>query len=417
MLKSLKIFWHSLLMALKELRVNKTRTFLSLLGITIGIFCIVAVFTLTKSLEMNVRSEMASLGSNVIYVQRWPWGNAGGNDWWKYIQRPNANYNEFQGLKQRVHNADAFAYVYELNGQTITHGDDYMQDVTMMAVTSGFDKIQKVDMADGRFFTPMESSSNGMMIILGANIWQGLYGSAQQAVGGQVEFAGKRFTIIGVLDTYGQNLIGSFDYDNSVLVPYSAARSIVNDRSRRVQPFIMVKAAPNVSVPELKDELRGSMRAIRRLKPTEDDNFALNELSMMANDTEKLFGSINMGGLMIGIFALIVGAFGIANIMFVTVKERTNIIGLKKAIGAKRNVIMQEFLIESVILCMIGGVLGMLCVFFVTKMIASLVFFKIYMTTGIVLFGLIASIITGVVAGFIPAYSASKLDPVVAIRS
>lgn len=416
MLRALKIFWNSLKMALQELRVNKLRTFLSLLGITIGIFCIIAVFTLTKSLEMNVKDEMSSLGSNVVYVQRWPWGNTGG-DWWKYIQRPNTNYPEFQQLKQRVSNASAFAYVYDLNGKTVEHGDDYMENVTMLAVTSGFDQIQSVDLTGGRFFTSMETSGNGRVIILGANIWQGLFKTAQQALGSSVQFAGLKFTVVGVLKTYGENIIGAFDYDNSVLLPYSAALSIVNDRGGWVEPYIMVKAAPNVGVQELKEEIRGAMRAIRRLKPTQEDNFAMNELSMMTSDTEKLFSSLNFGGVLIGLFALIVGAFGIANIMFVTVKERTNIIGLKKAIGAKRRVIMQEFLIESVLLCIIGGALGMLCVFGVTKLIASFVFFKIYMTPGIVVLGLAISIGTGMVAGYIPAFSASKLNPVVAIRS
>ena len=416
MLKSIKIFWHSLLMALQELRVNKLRTFLSLLGITIGIFCIIAVFTLTKSLEMNVKSELSALGNNVVYVQRWPWGNTGSN-WWKYIQRPETNYDEYQELKQRIHNASAFAYVYDLNNKTITLGDNYMQNVTMLAVTDGFDRIQEINLAAGRFFTPVESGSSSMTIILGANIWQGLFNSAQQAVGSQVQFAGRVFTVIGALKTYGESMIGGFDYDNSVILPYASARQIANDRSMFVEPFIMVKTASNISVPELKDELRGAMRAIRRLKPTQEDNFALNELSMTAGDTQKIFSSINLGGLVIGIFALIVGAFGIANIMFVTVKERTNIIGLKKAIGAKRRVILQEFLIESVLLCLIGGVLGMVFVFIVTKMISSFVFFKIYMTTGIIIMGLTISIITGIIAGYIPAFSASKLDPVVAIRS
>ncbi|TAM99847.1 MAG: FtsX-like permease family protein [Chitinophagaceae bacterium] len=416
MLKSFKIFWHSLLMALQELRVNKLRTFLSLLGITIGIFCIIAVFTLTKSLEMNVKSELSSLGSNVVYVQRWPWGNTG-SDWWKYIQRPETNYDEYQELKQRIHSASAFAYVYDLNNKTIALGDNYMQNVTMLAVTDGFDRIQQINLEAGRFFTPVESRSSSMTIILGANIWQGLFNSAQQAIGSQVQFAGRVFTVIGVLKTYGESLVGAFDYDNSVLVSYASARQIANDRSIFVEPFIMVKAASNVNVQELKDELRGAMRAIRRLKPAQDDNFALNELSMTANDTDKIFSSINFGGLVIGIFALIVGAFGIANIMFVTVKERTNIIGLKKAIGAKRRVILQEFLIESVVLCLIGGILGMLCVFGVTKLISSFVFFKIYMTSGIIIMGLAISIITGIIAGYIPAFSASKLNPVVAIRS
>lgn len=416
MVRSIKIFWYSFLMALQELKVNKLRTFLSLLGITIGIFCIIAVFTLTKSLEMNVKNELASLGNNVVYVQRWPWGNTG-SDWWKYVQRPETNYDEYQELKQRIPGASAFAYVYDLNNKTITLGDNYMQNVTMLAVTDGFDRIQQVDLVAGRFFTPFESGSSSMTIILGANIWKGLFNTAQQAIGKQVQFAGREFTVIGALKTYGDNMIGAFDYDNSVILPYASARAIANDRSVFVEPFIMVKAASNVSVLELKDELRGAMRAIRRLRPNQDDNFALNELSMTTGDTQKIFSSINLGGLVIGIFALIVGAFGIANIMFVTVKERTGIIGLKKAIGAKRRTILQEFLIESILLCLIGGILGMVCVFIVTTLISSFVFFKIYITTGIIIMGLTISVITGIIAGYIPAFSASKLDPVVAIRS
>jgi len=403
-------------MALQELKVNKLRTFLSLLGITIGIFCIIAVFTLTKSLEINVRDSMASLGNNVIYIQRMPW-TATMKNWMLYIQRPSTNYDEFDKLRQRVHNAGAIAYVYSSNNKTIDYGDNYMDGVTMLAVTADFDKIQEVDLTAGRFFTPSETSSNSMMIILGANVWQGLFATGLQAIGQHVNFAGRQFTIIGAMKKYGENLGGAFDYDNSVILPYTSARRIVNDRGIWVEPYIMVKTAPNTGIAELKEELRGAMRAIRHLKPTEDDNFALNELTMRSEPTEQMLSRINFAGIMIGIFALVVGAFGIANIMFVTVKERTNIIGLKKAVGAKRSTIMQEFLIESVILCIIGGALGMLCVFAVTKMIASFVFFKIYMTLGIVIFGLGISILTGLVAGFIPAFSASKLNPVVAIRS
>lgn len=416
MLKRVTIFWHSLLAALNELRVNRIRTFLSLLGITIGIFCTIAVFTVTQSLEFNIRNQMESLGNNVIFVQRWPWGDNSGN-WWKFVQRPTANYTEFQKLKQRIHNASAFAYVYDLKGQTITRGDDYMQSVTMLAVTAGFDEIQQVDLSGGRFFTPLESSSNSTTIILGANIWQGLFRSAEEAIGKQVDFAGKQFTVIGVMKTYGQSIIRSFDYDNSVLVPYIAARSIANDRRRWVEPFIMVKTAPHVSVPELKEELRGAMRAIRHLKPTQDDNFALNELSMMMEGSEKMFSKINFGGLFIGFFALLVGAFGIANIMFVTVRERTAQIGLKKAIGAKRAVILQEFLIESIILCLIGGAIGMALVFVVAKVLSSFLFFQVHLTGGIIALGLGISVVAGIIAGYIPAYTASRLDPVVAIRS
>lgn len=416
MLRTLTIFKYSLLMALQELRTNKVRTFLSLLGVTIGIFCVVSVFTLTKSLEMNVRSEMSALGNNVIFIQRWPWGGAGG-DWWKYIQRPDTKYDEFKQLKERVHNAGSMAFVYSSSNKTIEYGDAYMKGVTMMGITGAFDRIQDLNIEAGRFFSNTETTGASMTIILGANIWKGLFPSARQALHKKVTLEGLQFTIIGVLKAYGNNLIGGFDYDNSVLLPFSGAQRVVSDKSRGVDPFIMVKPAANVSVQALKEEVRGSMRAIRHLEPTEEDNFALNEMSMMAQQTEQIFSKLNIGGMFIGIFALIVGAFGIANIMFVTVKERTGIIGLKKAIGAKRSIILQEFLIEAVILCLIGGALGMLLVFLVTQAISSFVFFKVYMTAGIIFFGIFISIITGIIAGLIPALSASKLDPVVAIRS
>ncbi len=414
MFRAFTIFGHSLMMALQQLRMNKVRTFLSLLGVTIGIFCVVSVFTLTKSLEMNVKDQMSAIGNRVIFIQRWPWGGARGN-WWKYVQRPSARYVEFQQLEARVHNAGAMAYFYTVSNKTVAYGDAYMKGVGMYGLTSGFDKIQDVHIAAGRFFSNTETAGNGMTIILGANIWQGLFPTASAALQKKVTLEGIPFTVIGVLKVYGNNMIGGFDYDNSVLLPYRAALKIASDKDR--DPTIIVQPSPNESVAGLKEELRGAMRAIRHLKPRQDDNFALNEMSMMADSTEKIFGSLNLGGMLIGIFALIVGAFGIANIMFVTVKERTSIIGLKKAVGARRSAILQEFLLEAVILCLIGGILGLILVYIVTQAISSSVFFKVYMTMDIILFGLIVSVVTGIVAGVVPALSASKLDPVVAIRS
>ncbi|GAA4306490.1 ABC transporter permease [Compostibacter hankyongensis] len=416
MFTTLKILWNSLLIALQELKGNKLRTFLSLLGVTIGIFCIISVLTLTKSLERNIRDQMSSLGSNVVYVGKWPWAGGGG-EWWKYWNRPSAKFTEFKAVQQRLTNAGACAYEYKSGGKTVEYGNDYMSGVTMEAITYDFADIQQLKIASGRFFTQNETNGNGQVLIVGANIWDGLFGTPEQTIGKTVSFEGRKFTIVGAMQRYGDNMVGAFDYDNSVLVPYLAARQIVDDRGPWVDPAIMVKANQNVSVGALKDELRGVLRSVRKLRPTEDDNFALNELSMVNDGMNQMFGSLNLGGGAIGILALIVGAFGIANIMFVTVKERTNIIGLKKAIGAKRNVIMAEFLLESILLCLIGGAMGMGLVYLITKLITSSVSFNIYMSAGIVAAGIATSVITGILAGFIPAYSAARLDPVVAIRS
>lgn len=415
MLTSLKIFWNNLLMALQELRVNKLRTFLSLLGVTIGIFCIIGVFTLTKSLERNVRAEFSTLGSNVIYIQKWPWN--GGGEWWKYWNRPQVNYDEFRSVQQRMNGEAVCAYTFGTGNKVVQSGDNYLQGVNMMAVSEGYAQIQDLGIIDGRFFTNNEANGDGTVIILGYNIWSGLFNSPREAIGKTIQFAGRPLKVIGLLKRYGSGIINVFDYDNSVVVPASFGRQIINDRSDGADPSIMVRANDNISLDELSDELRATMRAVRRLKPRQDDNFALNQLSVLSSGMDSVFGGMNKAGIFIGIFALIVGAFGIANIMFVTVKERTNIIGLKKAIGAKRNAILTEFLIESVLLCLIGGIIGMILVFIVTKLISHSVSFSIYLSPGIVFTGFVISVVTGIVAGYIPAFSASKLDPVVAIRS
>jgi putative ABC transport system permease protein len=417
MLTTLKILWNSFMMALQELRVNKLRTFLSLLGIMIGIFCIIAVLTITGSLESNVRDEVQSLGTNVVYIQKWPWGGGGEYPWWKYLNRPEPNYQEFKDLQQRVTDASAFCYSYDIGNREVDYGEDYMTAVTMLAITQDFDKIQDLEINDGRYFSPTETNGNGAVIILGANIWKGLFGTANKAIGKEVSLGGKQLRVVGTLNVYGSGIINAYDFDNSVLVPYLTAREIVSDKSGDVDPQIIVQARSDVSVPELKDQLRPAMRAIRRLTPTAEDNFSLNELSMISGNLDKLFGSITAGGWIIGIFALIVGGFGIANIMFVSVKERTNIIGIKKAIGAKRSTILLEFLLESILLCLIGGLMGILLVYIGTKLASGAFSYTIYLSVQNFTTGIVVSVVTGVVAGFVPAYFASKLDPVVAIRS
>lgn len=412
---SLTILWNSLLMALRELRVNKLRTFLSLLGITIGIFCIISVFTLTKSLERNVRDQVNSLGTNVVYLQKWPWGGGGEYPWWKYLTWPRTRYQEMNDLAHRVHSASHICFFYDAGGQTVESGDSYMDGLTLMGFTYDFGVIQNLELAAGRYFTPMEMSSYHPELILGASTWQGLFPTAQAAIGKTVTLNGRPLRVIGCLNQYGQGIVNAFNYDDAVLLPYPTARSLVSDNN--LEGTIIAEAAPGVSVERMRDDLRGAMRAIRHLSPTQEDNFSLNEISLLSGSLDKIFGSINSGGVAIGIFALIVGAFGIANIMFVTVKERTPQIGLKKAIGARRGAILQEFLLESILLCLIGGVLGIGLVYLLTQIIVHAVSFTIVLTPDIVVLGLSISVITGMVAGFIPAYSAARLDPVTAIRS
>jgi putative ABC transport system permease protein len=414
MIATLKILWNSFKMAMQELRVNKMRTFLSLLGITIGIFCIIAVYALTNSLEHNIRKDLADLGDDVIYLQKWPWGGGGEYPWWKYMNRPQPEYKDL--IQDKVQSASFASFNFEVSGKKVEYGNDYMEGVTMMAVSNDFDQIQSLQIINGRFFVNSESNSGTGVGILGATIWDGLFPSPEAALGKIVKVAGRDVKVIGVLKKKGESMIGGPSFDNAIVLPYRFARTVVDER-RFGEPYILIKAKPNVSMGQLKDEVRGIMRASHRLRPRQEDDFALNEISTANDSLNAMFGAINLGGGFIAGFALIVGAFGIANIMFVTVKERTSIIGLKKAIGARRGIILMEFLLEAVCLCLFGGSLGLLLVYGLTLLINMSGSFEMILSFGNIIKGLTISAVVGVLAGFIPAYSASKLDPVVAIRS
>lgn len=416
MIATLKILWNSFKMAMQELRVNKLRTFLSLFGITIGIFCIIAVLTLTGSLEHNIRKDLADLGEDVIYLQKWPWGGNGEYAWWKYMNRPEPEYKDLKPIQDKVRSATYASFNFDAGNKKVEFGDDYMDGVNMTAVTNDFDQIQTLQILDGRFFANSESNSGANVAILGFTVWDGLFSSPESAMGKMVKVAGRDVKVIGVLKKKGESMIGAGSYDNAIILPYRFARTVVDER-RFADPYILVKARPGVSLDQLKDELRGVMRATHRLRPREEDDFALNEISSANDSLNSMFGAINAGGGFIAFFSLLVGGFGIANIMFVTVKERTNIIGLKKAIGARRNIILMEFLLESVCLCLFGGLLGLLMVYLMTVIINSVSSFEMVISTGAFIAGLTVSAGVGVLAGFIPAYLASKLDPVVAIRS
>ncbi|QHS59278.1 ABC transporter permease [Chitinophaga agri] len=403
-------------MAVLELKVNKLRTFLSLLGITIGIFCIIAVLTATDSLERNVRNEVQTLGSDVVYIQKWPWDGGPDFPWWKYVNRPLPKYQELTPIKDKVQSAGLSAFAFSSGGKRVEYKDGYMEGTELFAVSGDYEKIQALTFISGRFFAGKENETGANVAILGANIWEGLFGTAEKAMGKTIAIAGRPCRVIGTLKKKGASLVDGINYDNCVVVPYIYGRTIVDER-RYADPFILVKAAPGASVLQLKDELRGVMRSVRRLRPKEEDDFSLNEITAVTGDLNKVFGMVNLGGWLIAGFALIVGGFGIANIMFVTVKERTNIIGLKKAIGARKKVIMMEFLIESMILCLLGGLLGLFLVWMITLAVNSLHFFEFTLTINNIILGVSVSSIVGIIAGFIPAYLAANLDPVVAIRS
>jgi putative ABC transport system permease protein len=412
MFRNLQIIWTSFKMALQELRSNKLRTFLSLLGITFGIFCIISVLSTISSMKLAVQNDIKALGNKTIYIDKWQYGGGPDYPWWKYVKRPIPRFDEMKALRLKVPDAANIAYNTHLTSN-IDFEDNSLTGVMNYGITEDFKNIQPLVVEEGRYFQQVDFDRSANFIVMGYTIAEKLFDRPEKAIGRQVKLQGGRVGIVvGIIKKQGQSLIGGWDYDNSILVPYGFLRQMIKDDN--AFPSILVQAGPNIPLEALKDELKGAMRSLRKLSPTQEDNFALNDIDTLSNFLNPVFTGMNIGGWAIAFLSLIVGMFGVANIMFVTVRERT---GQKKAIGAKRGVIMTEFLLESSFLCIIGGLIGLLAVYVLTLVISYVFGFKVFIPADIILMAVGICLFTGIVAGIIPAFIAARMDPVVAIRS
>ena len=408
-----RLLKESMLFAYNSLIVNKLRTMLSLLGITIGIFAIISVFTIIDSLEDSIRTNIESLGDNVVYVQRFPWSFSSEYPWWKYFQRPTPKLDELDQILERSKITETAAFVAMTNSN-LQYKALSMSGISTICASHDYEKIWLFEIHNGRYFSNMESNTGRNVVVIGADIAENLF-LGLDPVGRQIKINGNRVRVVGVFKKEGTSIGQSLD--RAILIPVNYARTIFDIRSKRMDPFIMVKAKEGVGVTELIDELTGIMRSIRRLKPIAEDNFAMNRASLIIRQFESVFGIINLAGGIIGGFSILVGAFGIANIMFVSVRERTNIIGIQKALGAKNYFILTQFLFESVILALIGGAIGLLLIFIGTQIANSYIPMEFGLTLHNISLGLVISAVIGVVAGFMPAWIASRLNPVEAIQA
>ncbi|MEO6684046.1 MAG: ABC transporter permease [Ginsengibacter sp.] len=413
MRKTLTILTNSLKLTMQELMVNKLRTSLSLIGISFGIFCIIGVLATVNSLEMNIQNQVKSLGSNTIYIDKWDY--SGGNDspWWTFLNRPQPKFEEVGFIKERSQLASDVAFQIN-SGVTIEYKSFALEGAPMLGITEEENNIQPVVIEFGRYISASEFAYGTPVCIIGYLSAEMLFGNPQNALGKEIKVKGKKISVVGVIKKIGQNMIGQ-DYDHSLMTSYRFARTILNENSSN--PVIKVKGKDNISSAALADEIGGIMRSIRKLSPKQEDNFTLNQISSLRDQITSLFSTVNLGGWAIGLLSLVVGAFGIANIMFVTVKERTSMIGLKKALGAKKRSILLEFLLEAAIICILGGLVGLLLVFLLTLVLTNLFDFPVFISTGILSLAISICIFIGILSGMIPAYTASRLDPVVAIRS
>jgi putative ABC transport system permease protein len=414
MMLYLKLIGESFIFAIQSISANKIRTLLTLLGITIGIFCIISVFTVFDSIERNIRGSIESLGSNVVFIQKWPWGTGGEYPWWKYFRRPEPKLHELAEIERRSHTTESAAY-FVGTSKEVSHVSATVSGASVVGVSFDYDRVFSLDIESGRYFTTIESNAGRNVAIIGDDIRKNLFGNIDP-LGRQVIVWGRKLEVIGTLKREGQSTFGN-SQDNQVLVPVNFIRNFIDLNSNNVGSTIVVRAKPNVSNAEMIDELTGIMRSIRRLKPLAEDDFAINETSLISNVFDNLFKVVSAVGWIIGGFSLLVGGFGIANIMFVSVKERTGIIGIQKSVGAKNYVILFQFLFEAVFLAVLGGLIGLLIIFAGAMLFSYILDMKLVLTASNIFIGVFTSALIGLIAGIIPAWFASRLDPVEAMRT
>jgi len=403
----------SLVFAFQAIIVNKVRTILSLLGITIGIFSIISIFTIFDSMENSIRKSIDSLGDNVLFIQKWPWAMGGDYPWWKYINRPEPTLRDIREIEKRSQLAEATSYMVNLS-KMVKFKNNYIENATVFGVSHDYDKIITFEIASGRYFSPVESVGGKNVAIIGSSVSENLF-AGSDPVGKRIKVFGRLVEVIGVFKKEGEDMFGNSS-DNIVLLPLNYIRNLVNMRDIEGLT-IMIKGKPGISNDQLKDELTGIMRSVRSIRPAEENDFAINEKSIITQGFDQLFQVIATVGWIIGGFSLLVGGFGIANIMFVSVRERTNIIGIQKAIGAKNYFVMFQFLFEAIFLSIIGGIFGLLIVFLLGLLIYFAFDMELLLSIKNILLGVFVSAFIGLLSGIIPAYTASRLDPVEAMRT
>jgi putative ABC transport system permease protein len=418
LLRFFRQFYESLAFAIGALRENLLRTTLSLLGVTIGIFSIISVYTAVDALESSVQGALNFVKDDVIFIEKWPWTFGDDYPWWKYLNRPQANYKEFKFLEDQMTEAKSVCIFASAGGATFRQGSNSFTG-NLAGCTYNYRDASNIAVGEGRYFTPSESEKGYPVAIIGKEIEETLF-PGRSAIGKTFSFRGKKIKVIGVLKKEGESLFQIFNQDQVCYTTYNCFLTFFNVDDNRGSTIAVASKKEDIGMVKLEAEAQTLMRARRGLKPLQENNFALNRPEMFGKFIGNIFGVLKIAGTIIGLFALLVGGFGIANIMFVSVRDRTNIIGIQKSLGAKNYVILTQFLFEAIFLCLLGGAVGLFLVWALTiaatefKWVSGLNF---TLSQGNVIVALFISTLIGVVAGLVPALVAARMDPVEAIRS
>lgn len=414
MLLYLRLLSESFSFAINALRNNKLRTLLSLLGVTIGIFSIIAVLAAVDSMDKKIKEDLSDMDMNTIYLMRFSFGPSEVPRW-KRQQFPDVTYEEYEYLKRNVNGIDKMSFNLFTRNESIKYESKTVNSIRVKPSTEDFFDIEPIKIDKGRLFNESESNSGSPVIVIGNEVATGLFENSDP-IGKKLRLYGQRFTVIGVLKKQGQGMFGDSN-DVAVFFPVNFLRKMYGDNSKALTPAMLIKPEKGIDIEEFKAELRQKLRNFRGLKTGDIDNFFMNVLSGFTDFIDNIVGQMNMIGWIISAFSLLVGGFGIANIMFVSVKERTNLIGIQKALGAKNKFILFQFLFEAVILSLIGGIVGMFLVWIIALILSSALDFEFVLSAANMLIGSGLAAFIGLISGIIPAISASKLDPVEAIRS
>lgn len=411
--------WEGIKIALGAIRSSKLRAFLTMLGVATGIFAITSILTMVNSLERSITDNLSSLGNTTLFVHHWPWKD-NSQDWFKYFNRPKVSYKDFQRLKANLDGVEGVSFQASFGGQTIKANGQSVEQINVNGVTYDMAAISSLEFDQGRFFSAVEDQLGTSVCILGYNVADGLF-PGESAIGKFVRLRGKRLRVVGVIKLEGGLPFGPSSVDDQAFMPYRVAARMFNLTKRSVDKVVTIKVGDYDDMAYVESEIIGIVRTSRGLKPDQENNFAINKQESLMEQIGAFFSVLKGGGYIISGFSILIGAFSIGMIMYISVRERTSEIGIQKALGATRPFILFQFLSESILICLMGGALGLAGVYGLSIVASSIlesmdVGMKIAVSAEEISLGMRFSLFTGLISGFIPAFMAATMDPVRAIR-